>query len=265
VPCPFPGMDPYLENPKIWREAHHWFISATGEQLQPQLNKRGYYVSVESRIWVARPERLVIPDVALLTPQKTHATADETSTGTLVADEPVRLRGLATEVREDYLQIYEKETGELITGIEFISPSNKSDHKARRLYVSKRKALEAAEINIVEIDLLRDGKALVRLPKALLATIQPQKYVINVFRGDSLDYEFYPVELRSRLPRVGIPLKSGERDVVLDIQAAFERVYELGAFLMRIDYNQDPVPALAEEDSKWAAERLIERGVRTRH
>ena len=38
MPSPFPGMDPYLENPKIWRGAHHWFITAADEQLQPQLN-----------------------------------------------------------------------------------------------------------------------------------------------------------------------------------------------------------------------------------
>ena len=54
----------------------------------------------------------------------------------------------------------------------------------------------AAEVNIVEIDLLRGGTPLVGLPKAVLKTIQRRKYVINVLRAGSPDYEFYPVDVR---------------------------------------------------------------------
>ena len=61
MPGPFPGMDPYLEDAELWRGAHHWFISATAEQLQPRLNARGYYVDVESRVWMEEPERAVYP------------------------------------------------------------------------------------------------------------------------------------------------------------------------------------------------------------
>jgi len=256
-------MDPYLEDREIWRGLHHRIISAADERLQPQLVPRGYVVDIESRIWLERPEPLIYPDVALLRAQESLQTTSGSTGGTLVADEPVRLRGPENEVREDYLQIYEQETRQLITGIEFISPSNKADHKTRRLYVRKRRKLCAAEVNVVEIDLLRGGKPLVRLPKAVLGTIQPGGYVINVLRAESLDYEFYPVGLRSRLPRVGIPLKPGEPDVVLDIQGALARVYELGAYQLRIDYNREPVPPLAADDASWANEWLIARGARS--
>jgi hypothetical protein len=265
VPNPFPGMDPYLEDPKIWRGAHHWFITATGGQLQPQLNKRGYYVDIESRVWIEEPGRLVYPDVAVLLARQRGATIEETAGDTLVADEPVLLRGVQEEVREDYLQIYDSETGKLITGIEFVSPSNKVDYRARRLYLRKRRQLLDADVNVVEIDLLQRGKPLIDLPNAVLKTVQPGKYVINIVRGGSLDYEFYPVDIRSRLPRVRIPLKSDEPDVVLDLQAALARVYEDGAYQMRIDYNRDPVPPLAEADASWADEWLIARGVRSAH
>jgi hypothetical protein len=191
MPGPFPGMDPYIENAEIWRGAHHWFITAAAEQLQPQLNPRGYFVDVENRVWMEEPERAVYPDVILrevpLTGKSEHADAG----GTLIAGEPVRLRTLESEVREDYLQIYETGSRRLVTGIEFISPSNKADHQARELYLRKRKDLWGCEVNVVEIDLLRGGKSLVRLPQTVLKSFRPGGYVINVMRFGSPGYEFF--------------------------------------------------------------------------
>jgi Protein of unknown function (DUF4058) len=263
MPSPFPGMDPYLEDPEIWRGAHHWFISAAGAQLQPQLNSRGYYIDVESRIWLERPERVIYPDLALLRAQQRLPTTSELPVGMLVADEPVRLNALENEVREDYLQIYEIDTRNLVTGIEFVSPSNKSDQKARRLYIRKRRRLWVGDVNIVEVDLLRGGKPVVRLPGAVLEKIQPGTYVINVLRVESPDYEFYPIDVRSRLPRVRIPLKPDEPDVVLDLQAALARVYEEGAYHLRIDYNRQPFTPLTPDEASWANEWLTAKGVRS--
>ncbi len=227
MPTPFPGMDPYLEDPAFWRDVHHRFITATSNQLQPLLNGRGYYVSIESRVWLEQAERLVYPDVALLRAQ-TPSKHEASSRTTLTADEPVLLEFEETEVTEDYLQIHETETGKLVTGIEFVSPTNKARGKGRSLYLRKRKELRRQRVNQVEVDLLRAGEPLVRLPKAVLAEIQLNGYVVNVIRVGSLKYEFFPIILESRLPRVGIPLKPGEPDVVLDLQAAW-RAFMTGA------------------------------------
>jgi len=254
-------MDPYLEDPELWRDAHHRFITATSDQLQPLLNGRGYYVSIESRVWLEQPGRLLYPDAALLralTPPKHEAS----SRMTLTADEPVLLEFDETEIHEDYLQIHETETGTLVTGIEFVSPSNKARGKGRALYLRKRKELGRQRVNQVEVDLLRAGEPLVRLPKAVLVKIQSNGYVVNVIRAGSLKYEFFPITLESRLPRVGIPLKPGEPDVVLDLQAAVTRVYDGGAYPLRIDYTREPVPPLIEEKARWANELLIAAGVR---
>jgi hypothetical protein len=253
VPSPFPGMDPHLEDPEFWRDAHHRFITATSDQLQPLLNGRGYYVSIESRVWLERPELIVYPDVALLraeTPPKHEAS----SRMLLTADEPVLLELEETGIHEDYLQIHETETGKLVTGIEFVSPSNKAHGKGRALYVRKRKELRRQRGNQVEVDLLRAGEPLVRLPKAVLVKIQSNGYVVTVICAGSLKYEFFPITLGSRLPRVGIPLKSSEPDVVLDLQTALAHVYESGAYALRIDYTRGPVPALNEEQAHWANE-----------
>ncbi len=262
---PFPGMDPYLENPNMWRGVHHWFITASAEQLQPQLTPRGYYVDVESRVWLESPERSVYPDLSLLIPAdlKTFEKQTEKASSSEVADLPVKIRVVENEVREDYLQIYERSTNKLITGIEFISPSNKSNRTARKLYLKKRKELFEAGINFVEIDLLREGKSIVRLPASIVDRIPRPYYLVNIIRAEGEEYEFHPIDVRRRLPRVGVPLKPGEPDVVLDLQAARDRVYAAGAYGDRIDYNRDPVPPLPPAYAEWLRETVARGGSAT--
>lgn len=259
---PFPGMNPYLEDPEIGRGVHHWLITAAGEQLQHQLNARGYDVDVESRIWFERPGRLAYPDIAVLRGAQPGDSSPSLPGGTLVADEPVRLQVVANEIREDYLQNHEIETRQLVTGIEFVSPTNKADRRGRRLYLAKRRRLCSAGVNVVEIDLLHGGKPLVRLPQAVLETIQPGGCVVNVIRAESPDCEFFPVDVRSRLPRVGIPLKPEEPDVVLDVQAAVAWVYNAGSYPLRIDFNLPTVPPLDEATENWANDLLVRAGLR---
>ncbi len=262
MPGPFPGMDPYIENVEVWRDAHHWLISAASEQLQPQLNPRGYYVGIESRVWLEETERAVYPDVVVRRAAEERQMEYNEAGGILIADEPVRLLALETEVREDYLQIYELQNRRLITGIEVISPSNKADHQARDLYLKKRKELWESDVNVVEIDLLRGGKSLVRLPQSVLKGTQHSGYVINVMRVGNAGFEYYPVDIRARPPRVGISLKSGERDVVLDLQSALNRVYDAAAFSMRINYNHEPEPRLDQDRASWANDLLVAAGMR---
>lgn len=263
MPSPFPGMDPYLEDPELWRGLHHRLISAADDQLQPQLIPRGYVVDVQSRIWLEEPPRSIYPDVAVLKEEaRAHSREMAVESGTTLADEPVRVRSRATEVREDYLEIYEESTRKLITGIELISPTNKSDRRGRLLYVRKRRELRRAGVNEVEIDLLRGGRPVVRLPESIIDKIQPGGYVVNILRSKNPDYEFYPIDLRSSLPRIGIPLKPGEPDVVLDLQLALTSVYDTKFYSLRIDYSREPVPALSERDARWADELLIAAGVR---
>jgi len=259
---PFPGMDPYLENSDLWPDAHHRLVSEVDRQLQPQLNPRGYFIRFENRVWVERPDRAIVPDVAVLRKLSRPAAIEPTG-GMLIADEPVRLEALPEEFEEVYLQIYEAKTRRLITGIELISPGNKSAKKARSLYLQKRKKFFKAGVNLVEIDLLRGGPPLVRLPNSVLEKIQPGGYVINIMRGESPShFAFFPLDLRSRLPRVGVPLEPGEPVVVLDLQAALARVYDTASYEMRIDYNLEPNPPLDERNASWAHELLIAAGLR---
>jgi len=70
MPSPFPGMDPYLEEPSGWPSVHHWLISAIGETLIDQLVPH-YSVSVEERVYITDDEdpesrQRIAPDVYIV-------------------------------------------------------------------------------------------------------------------------------------------------------------------------------------------------------
>ena len=50
MPSPFPGMDPYLEQPTFWSSFHSRLIVALADVLAPQL-RPNYYVEVETRVY----------------------------------------------------------------------------------------------------------------------------------------------------------------------------------------------------------------------
>ena len=65
MPTPFPGMDPYLEQPALWPDVHNGLIAELRNTLVPQLRPR-YYVALEERTYLAAPTGLTFvsrPDV----------------------------------------------------------------------------------------------------------------------------------------------------------------------------------------------------------
>lgn len=46
MPSPFPGMNPYLENPDLWSEVHHRLITAIADAIESNLSLR-YRVAIE--------------------------------------------------------------------------------------------------------------------------------------------------------------------------------------------------------------------------
>ena len=72
------------------------------------------------------------------------------------------------------------------------------------------------------------------------------------------DYFVYPIRVQDRLPEIKIPLLPGDGDVVVDLQAIFQRSYDAGPYRRRIRYGHTaPVPPLDDEARPWAA-RLLE-------
>lgn len=260
MPSPFPGMNPYLENPDLWSEVHHRLITAIADAIEPNLSLQ-YRVAIEKRTYLDDGEesvKIAIPDVSVYTQSSTPK--QTSSTITLPAQsEAVRVTiPLPEEKREGYLEIREVETGYVVTAIEVISPTNKRAGTGRDAYERKRREVLSCPTNLVEIDLLRNGKSM-----RILSEIPQTDYRILVCRGNRRPQaELYAFSVRQEIPTFLLPLQPSDPEPLVDLQSLLIGVYNRARFDMAIDYHLDPVPPLKSEDKIWAEELLREKGLR---
>ncbi len=174
-------------------------------------------------------------------------------------------------VVEDCLEKMDREilivdttTGDsVVTAIELLSPANKLGTDNRARYIAKRNAYRAGGANWVEIDLIRSGQHIVGAPEHSIPASRRQDCIVSIHRHCALKWEIYPISLPEALPAFRLPLRPWDRDVILQLQPAFEEVFEKGGYFGRIDYRQEPEPRLSETDAAWADELLREHGIRT--
>lgn len=254
MPSPFPGMDPYLEHPDLWPGVHGSLIVYSRDDLQPQLLPR-YIASIEERVYVEPLGRPIRPDVRVLEekpPPPGGGVAVAVRPQVAVA-EPEWLAVLE-EVREPYLVILDALGREVVTVIEFLSPSNKRPGVGRETYLRKQREVLQSEANLVEVDLLRGGMHTVAVPEEVVGEAD---YVVSLRRVDRpLELGVVRFRVREELKGLAIPLRPGEEDVVLDLAGVVRRVYEAGAYHLRIDYTRPPEPPLRPEDARWAEEQI---------
>lgn len=249
MPTPFPGMDPYLEHPVLWEGVHARLIVALANQLQPRLDPR-YVASVEERVFIEGPQRRV-PDVWI---QKLPEAQGTLAVAGTEADTAIVLEVEELELHETRVEILDAYNGmKLVALIEILSPTNKAAGPGRESYVAKQQETLARDCHLVEIDLLRRGRHVLSIPEWRAQTLQPYDYLTCVSRWPQRNrYELYPSRLRQRLPRVRIPLAESDPDVTLDLQAAFERVYDEGRYMRRVRYDVPCEPPLDAADQQWA-------------
>jgi hypothetical protein len=65
--------------------------------------------------------------------------------------------------------------------------------------------------------------------------------------------EVYGWPLEHRLPVIPIPLAVGDPDVSLDLQTAFDTVYDRAGYDYSIDYAMDVSPPLSAPRKQWVA------------
>ena len=258
---PFPGMDPYLEDPHHWPGMHMWLITYMAETLQPQLAPK-YVASIGVRAIVDPQDRSILPDIQVVRESALHAYAESAEPAPPEFDEPVVLRAPYSP-REGFMEILDPAQGErVITIIELLSPANKMPGTdARRQYCQKQDEVMQSETNLVEIDLQRKGWPTVVATRA--PDLPPYHYLISISRAVRRpDCEAYPLTLRQRLPRMIVPLMPEDRDAVVDVQAVYHRGYDNGGYARILDYRREPVVALSEDDAQWARERPRQQGLR---
>jgi hypothetical protein len=249
---PFPGMDPYLEAPSLWPNVHQRLVTYAADSLGPQVRPR-YWVQIGERVYVSEPLRSVFPDVSLT--ERRPPVRQPQAGGTTLAqapDTPVVLMIPSTPIREVFLEIRDVRSGHVVTVIEVLSPTNKASGEGQDLYLEKQRQVLASDASLVEVDLLRRGEPTVAVPAELLESLPAYHYLVCVSRPDNRrQFETYPTTVRERLPRVGIPLRAGEADVLLDLPALLSRAYDNGAYADVLDYTQDPDPPFGGDHAEW--------------
>jgi hypothetical protein len=229
VPSPLPGMDPYLESPKLWPAFHRHIVAAVYQSLLPGLVDR-YRARVSTRSYTS--------ELVLFTS---------------VTREPHD---------EEYIEIRSRTDGRLVTLVEVVSLGNRTTVEGKATYLATRMAAQREKAGVVEIDLLTQGKPPFEFDRA---TLPPHDHTVTVTRGGTPDrYEIYTSGVRKRLPKFKLPLAADDRDTVLDLQVAYARGFDAGGFDRLIDHTA-PLPPdvkLADEDREWVREQVNPRSKR---
>ena len=252
---PFPGMDPYLELQAAWPDFHNRLIAEICNELGARLTD-SYVARVDERIevatWALEPPRSFRPDVLVGRFEKRAVSPGVTlATAPAATLEPKLVEILdrdPEEVRITWVEIRALPDLELVTAVEVLSPINKSG-QGRQAYLDKRDKLHASRVNLVEIDLLLGGA-----PLPMKERIEPGAYYAIVARGARLPLaEVYRWTVRDPLPRIPIPLREPDPDILIDFAVLVNRVYDLGRYARTLRHDA-PLPettSLTPEDRAW--------------
>ena len=268
MPNLFPGMNPYVEVSGRWLGFHNVLIAQCSLALN-QVLPDNYIAVVEERLELAPDDppddppddgarrRQRRPDVAVVRDLYSVPVTGHASAAVLDVEPMVRTLAAYEELPESYIDIRSAPDDELVTSIELLSPTNKIA-PGRGEYWTKRAGLLRGTANLVEIDLLLGG----RRPE-VREPMPDGDYVAIVSRGDRRPQcEVYAWSIRRPLPRLPIPLRPGEPDVVLDLPAVYETTYTGGRYDRAIRYDRPLARPLSDADQAWAAERVAAAGHR---
>ena len=270
MPSPFPGMDPYLEDPARCPDVHQRLITYIGDRLQPSLRPR-YFARLGERNYLAMPHQSMYPDLAVVQrPARESAasysagdTAPQITVERDAPGAPFIVTVYPVEHREPTIDIVQSDGETVVTVIEALSPPNKTPGEGQRQYRRKQEAILQNETHLVEIDLLASGQPTLAIPQEALALLPAHRYLISVSRApDRHRFETYPTPLAQQLPKVNLPLKSADADVPLDLQSVLGECYDKGGYSELVDYHLPPRTSLSFEEGAWLDDWLKGQGLR---
>ena len=245
---PFPGMDPYLEDPAYWRDVHNRFINAWCEAIADELPD-SYDAFLDESVNLVHMSdewcKEVYPDVAVMRKRKVgHAKSKKS--GTLVLEPVTMPIQYLDEYRQAYIEIRKRPDRKLIAILELLSPTNKHGDGYKE-YCGKRDAILRQKVHLVELDLLLAGKH-----PPFLKSLPEGDYFTFVSRANKRpNCDVYAWGLRQPLPTIPVPLKAPDKDVWIDLGEVLRITYERGRYAKSLDYSKPPVAPLSKADARW--------------
>jgi Protein of unknown function (DUF4058) len=247
MPCPFAGVDPYLEGQGYWPDFHARFINYCCEALADRLAEN-YEVRVDERVNLtalpAEKIKRIRPDISV---SQRKPSPPSSPRGPMAALKGITIPlVIEEETRETYIEILQRPDRILVAVLELLSPSNKEE-PGRSDYLARRNTLLNHPVHLIELDLLLGGR---RLP--LAKDYPPGDFFALVARADSRPYcEVYAWRLEEKTPTIPIPLRHPDADVLLDLSGVFALTYERGRYARSIDYSVDPQVPVSESQLSW--------------
>jgi len=250
MPSAFPGMNPYLEQADVWHDFHERAVPLIAAFLGPQVLPR-YIAKIDQHVYIhdlteETRQFLGRGDVGVA---PLSASEPGVKSDVAVIDFPARVRLPAVDREaESFVEIRDRNSRELITVIELLSPSNKRPGEDREQYKQKRHRLIGGGVNLVEIDLLRGG------PRMPMTGLSPCDYCVLVSRPQEWpDGGVFPIRLREPLPSIPIPLRPSDAPARLELKSVIDQAYDAAGYGYYV-YDGQPDPPLDIDDAKWAAQ-----------
>ena len=264
---PFPGMNPYLEAPRLWPEIHNKIIAEMHRYLRRRLPFR-YSVIMEERLGIGvnfpdePPVRYIMPDLTVTgsdavpspapVPDAVHPEPDAGAVAVLL---PIR-----ETVAEWFISIAAADGSAPVTILEVLSPSNKRAGAGRNQYLDKRGSIIESAVHLVEIDLVRQG---IPMPCRGYDYDSDTHYCHLVSRWQTRPWAaLYPFGLQSAIPDVTVPLLDGDAEPKIPLGALLHNLYQEDYYANYVDYRQDPEVPLSDNDRRWLNTLLREKGLR---
>jgi Protein of unknown function (DUF4058) len=249
---PFPGMDPYLENPAIWSDFHASFVTYWRDALLDCLPDH-YEVRIDEKVSLVEvvppQKKLIEPDVAV-TRSPGAQTGPRPSNGVATIEPVTMSLVIEEESHQRHLEILHRPDRRLVATLELLSPANKEE-PGRSLYLEKRNALAYHPVHLIELDLLLKGR---RLP--FDKDLPNGDYFAMISHGDRRPKcDVYAWTIRDPLPVIPIPLLAPDPDVLFNLAALFRTTYERGRYARSLDYKSPPFVVLNDATKTWVLDR----------
>jgi len=198
---PFPGMDPYLE--RFWIDVHGRLIIYITESLNESLPPR-FRAALQERVIIADLDETRFnskyPDVAVINWPEAEAGGIATAVHShrVVIRSPAILRFQPEPMTQYSIEITDAKFGEkVVTAIEVFSPENKRPGDGMVQFRRKQEEYRPANVNRVNIDLLREGRRMFEFPQKMLSPELQKPYFVMVCRGAKPgEAEIYAIDLR---------------------------------------------------------------------